>query len=171
MAAGAGVDAHHLVGHVHRLILPLLEQFDHPISAIETRLRGGVEIRAELRKSLEFTEARQIETQTARHLLHRLRLGSTAHARHRDADVHGGSLPGEEEIGLQVDLAIGDRDHVRRNVGRHFALERLDDWQRGERTAAELLRELGRPFEQAAVGIEHVAWIGLASRWPTHQKR
>ena len=68
-------------------------------------------------------------------LLHRLALGVAADARHRDADVHGRPDAGEEEVGLEVDLAVGDRDHVGRDVGRDLAFERLDDRQRRQRAA------------------------------------
>ena len=68
-----------------------------------------------------------IEPETAGDLFHRLGLGGSAHAGDRDADIHGGPLAGKEEIGLKVDLAVGDRDHVGGNVGGDFALERLDD--------------------------------------------
>ena len=66
-------------------------------------------------------------------------------------------MTGEEQVGLQVDLAVGDRNHVRRNVGRDFAFERFDDRQAGERAAAEFVAQLGRTFEQTAVSVEHVA--------------
>jgi hypothetical protein len=72
VAAGAGVDADHLIDHVHRGELSLLEELHHPVAAIEPLLGGGVEIGAELGEGLELAEAREVETQTAGHLLHRL---------------------------------------------------------------------------------------------------
>ena len=55
--------------------------------------------------------------------------------RDADADVDGGPHAGEEQVGLEVDLAVGDGDHVGRDVRRHFAFERLDDRQRRQRAA------------------------------------
>jgi len=46
-------------------------------------------------------------------------------------------------VGVEVDLAVGDRDDVGRDVGRHVAGLRLDDREGGERTSAELVAELG----------------------------
>ena len=171
MAAGAGVDAEHLIDDVHRGELPLLQKLHHPVATVEALLGGSVEVGAELGESLELAEARQIEAETTGNLLHRLRLGGTTDARHRDADVHGRTLAGEEEIGLEVDLAVGDRDHVGGDVRRNFPFERLDDRQRRQRTTAELAGELRRPLEETAVGVEHVARVGLTSRRTTHEER
>ena len=73
-----------------------------------------------------------------------------AHARHRDADVDGRAHAREEELRLEEDLPVGDRDDVRRDVRRHVAGLRLDDRQRGQRAAAEVVVELDGALEQAA---------------------
>src|SRR5439155_15442030 len=82
-----------------------------------------------------------------------------------ETDRNCGTNAGIEEVGLQIDLAVGDRDDVGRDVGGVIAFLRLDDRQRGERAAAfrvnrvELRRvgiELGGAFEQPAVQIEDV---------------
>ncbi len=65
VAAGAGVDAHHLVDHVHRLVLALLQQLHHAVAAIELRLRGGVQLGAQLGERFQFAEGGQVQTQTA----------------------------------------------------------------------------------------------------------
>src|SRR5690606_37860615 len=70
---------------------------------------------------------------------------------------------GEEQVGFKVDLAVGDGDHVRGDVGGNVAFLGLDDGKRGERTAAVLVGELGGAFEQAAVKVEDVAGVGLAA--------
>ena len=89
----------------------------------------------------------------------------------RGGYVDGRPHAGEEQVGLQVDLSVGDRNHVGRNVRRDFAFQRLDDRQGGHRTAAQLVAELGRPFQQPAVAVEHVAGIRLAAGRTTHQQR
>src|SRR4029079_6341456 len=86
-----------------------------------------------------------------------------AHARHRDADVQGGPLAGVEQVGLEEDLAVGDRDHVRGDVGRHVAGLRLDDRQGGQRSAAVLLVHPGGTLQQPRVEVEDVAGVGLAA--------
>src|SRR3546814_1638351 len=59
--------------------------------------------------------------------------------------------------GLQEDLAVGDRDHVGRDVGRDVAGLGLDDGERGQRARAVGVIHLGRALEQARMQVEHVA--------------
>jgi len=47
----------------------------------------------------------------------------------------------------------------------------LDDRQRGERTSAEFVRQLGSPFEQTRVQVEHVAGERFAPWRATQQQR
>ena len=95
-------------------------------------------------------------------LAHRLHLGGAAHARDREADVHRGPDAGVEEVGLEVDLAVGDRDDVGRDVGRHVAELRLDDRQRRQRAPAQLVVQLRGALEEPGVEVEDVP--GYASR-------
>ena len=53
-----------------------------------------------------------------------------------------------EQVGLEEDLTVGDRDHVGRNVGRHVTGLGLDHRQRRQRPGAMGLVELGRAFQQ-----------------------
>ena len=105
------------------------------------------------------------------HRLHGLDLGGAAHPGHRDAHVDGGPHARLEQVVLEVDLAVGDRDHVGGDVGRDVAGLGLDDRQRGERAGAPLVAELGGPLEQAAVEVEDVAGVGLAARRAAQQQR
>src|SRR5512143_1608407 len=153
-----GEDDHDLLLDGHRPILTLLQHFDRARAAIELASRRGVEVGRERGERLELAELGEIETETAGDGLHRLDLCRSADARHRDAGVDRGANAGEEQVGLEEDLAVGDRDDVRRNVGRHVARLRLEDRQRGERSArledrlsvddAIVLAELGRALEQ-----------------------
>ena len=70
---------------VHRLVLRLLEQLDHPVAAVELLLGGLVELGAELGERLELAEGRQVEPQAAGDLLHRRDLGLAADPRDADA--------------------------------------------------------------------------------------
>ena len=148
MAVGDGVDDGHLLLDRHRPVLRLLEHLDQPGPAGELPLGGGVEVGAELGERLELAVLRQREPERARHLLHRLDLRVAADAAHADAGVHRGPDVGEEEVGRQEDLAVGDRDDVGRDVGRDVTRLGLDDRERRERAARLLdagveLGELG----------------------------
>ena len=151
--------------------LVLVERLDQALTAGQRALRVGVEVGAELRERLEVAVLRELDLQAAGDLLHRADLRVAAHARHRDADVDGRAHARVEEVRLEEDLAVGDRDDVGRDVGRHVAGLRLDDRQRGHRAAAELVVELDRALEQAAVQVEDVARVGLAPRRAAQQQR
>ena len=99
----------------------------------------------------------EVEAQAAGDALHGLDLGGAADAGDRVADVDRRPDAGVEEVGLEEDLAVGDGDDVRRDVGRDVAGLGLDDGQRGEAASALLVVELRGALEQAAVQVEHVA--------------
>ena len=96
-------------------------------------------------------------------LLHRLDLRGGTDAGDRETDGNRRTHALIEQIGFEIDLAVGDRDDVRRDVSRHVAGLRLDDRQRGQRTVAVLFADARGAFEQAAVEIEHVAGIRFAA--------
>ena len=154
-----------------RLVLRLLQDLDQPRAAIELRLRRLVEVAAELRERRELAVLREVEPQRAGDLPHRLDLRRPADARHRVADVDRRPHALVEQIRLEEDLAVGDRDDVGRNVRREVAGLRLDDRQRRQRSAAELLVQLRGALEQPRVQIEDVARIRLAARRPAQQQR
>src|SRR5206468_2548569 len=81
----------------------LLEQLDETRAAIELRLRGLVQLGAELRECFELTISGKIESKRSGDLLHHLRLRIAAHARHADADVNRRAHAGEEQIRLEID--------------------------------------------------------------------
>ena len=76
-----------------------------------------------------------------------------------------------EQVRLQEDLSVGNRDDVRRDIRRQIAGLRLDDRQRGQRAAAQLLVQFGRALQQARVQVEDVARIRLAARRAPQQQR
>ena len=155
----------------HRRVEVLLQQLGEAVAALELGGRDLVELGAEGGERLELAELGEVELERARHRLHGLDLGGATHAGHRDAHVDGRAHAGLEQVVLEVHLAVGDRDHVGRDVGRHVAGLGLDDRQGGERTGAELVGQLGGPLEQAAVEVEHVAGVGLAARRAAQQQR
>src|SRR6185503_18995905 len=78
-------------------------------------------------------ELRQVEAERTGDLFHRLDLRATTNAAHGDTDVDGRANAGEEQVGLEEDLTVRDRNHVGRNVRGHVAGLRLDDGERRER--------------------------------------
>src|SRR5690606_24870722 len=111
------------------------------------------------------------ETQRAGDLTHRLDLRRATDAAHRDARVHRGANAGVEEVGLEEDLTVGDRDHVGRDVRRDVAGLGLDDRQRRQRAAAALLRELRGALEEPRVQVEDVTGVRLTTRRTAQQQR
>ena len=143
VAGRTGVHDHDLPLDGQRHVLALLEQLDQALAALELAARRGVEIARELRERRHLAVLREIQAQRAGDLLHRLDLRVAADAADGDADVDGRTDAGEEQVALEEDLPVGDRDHVGRDVRRHVAGLRLDDRQRRQRAArVRILREL-----------------------------
>ena len=155
----------------HRLVLGLLEELDDARAAVERGLCAGVEIGAELRERGELAILREVALDFSGHLLHRLDLRGGADARNRKPDRNRGPHALVKQVGFQVDLAVGDRDDVRRDVGRHVAGLGLDDRQRRERAVAVFFAEARGAFEQPAVEVEDIARIGFAPGRALEQQR
>src|SRR4051812_12305896 len=148
---GRGIDDGHLLLDAKRLVLRLLQDLHQATAAIELRLRRLVEIAAELGERRQLTVLRKIEPQRSGHLPHRLDLRGSADARHRVADVDRGTDALVEEVALQEDLAVGDRNDVGRDVRGQVSRLRLDNWQRRQRTPAQRVVQLRRALEQPRV--------------------
>src|SRR6266571_3141863 len=73
------------------------------------------------------------EPQATRDLFHRLDLRVAADARHRNARIDRRPHVRVEHVGLEEDLAVGDRNDVRGDVGGDVARLRFDDGESGER--------------------------------------
>ncbi len=170
-AAHAREDRADLERHVERLVLRLLQDLDEALPAVELRARRLVELGAELRECRELPVLREVEPERTGERAHRADLRRAADAGHGDPDVDRRAHARVEEVRLQEDLAVGDRDDVRRDVGRDVARLRLDDRERGQRAAAVLLRELRRALEKARVEIEDVPRIRLAARRAAQEER
>ena len=171
IALRAGEDRHDHVLDGPRVSLGLLERLDQALAARKRLLRLGIELRPELRERLQLPVLRELEPQLSGHLLHRLRLRVAAHARDRDTDVDRGPHARVEQARLEEDLTVGDRDHVRGDVGGDVSRLRLDDRQRRQRAAAEVVVQAHRPLEQARVQVEDVTRVGLAAGRPPQQQR
>ena len=187
VALGAGEDHQHLLLHRHRRVEPLLEQLGEPVAPVELGLGHLVELGAEGGERLELAELGQVELEGARHRLHGLDLGGAPHPADRDAHVDGRTDAGVEEVALEEHLAVGDRDHVGRDVGRHVAGLGLDDGQGGQasprprrRTAwpparaagcAGRRRRPGRPRGPAAGGAAATSGGRPRPAWTGRRRR
>src|SRR5215475_1554273 len=171
VATRAGVDRGDLLFDRHGAVLVLLEQLGQALAACQQALSRGIEIGGELREGGHLAVLRQIELDAAGDLLHRLDLRRRTDAAHRQADVNGRPDALIEQLGLEVDLSVGDRNDVGRNVGRHVARLGLDDRQRRQRAVAVLLVELRGALQQARMQVEDVARVGFATRRTAQQQR
>ena len=167
----AGKDRDDLVGCGKGCKASLLEELHHVGTVVELVLRSGVKVGAKLREGLLVAVCGKVETQRASNLLHGLVLGIAANPGDRDAHVHSGALALEEQVGLQVNLTIGDGNHVGGDVGGDVTLLRLDDGKRRKRAAAVLVGQLACALEETRVQVEDVARVSLTSRRTVQRQR
>lgn len=117
-------------------------------------LRGLVQIGTELGEGLQLAERGQVELQRTGNLLHLLDLRRAADSGHGNAYVDCRALTLEEQVGLQVDLTVGDGNDVRRDVGGDVAGLGLDDRQSRHGTETVLLVHLHSTPQQARMQVE-----------------
>src|SRR5687767_11525947 len=75
LAGGAEPERDDLALDGVRRVLALLEQLDQPLTAVQRRAAGGIEVRRERGERLELAELGQVQPQTAGHRPHGLDLG------------------------------------------------------------------------------------------------
>ena len=155
---------HHLHFDRQRVVLNLVEQLDDAFAALQLRLSLGVEIGTELRKRRQFAELRQVALDAAGDLFHRLDLRRRTDARHGQAHRNRRADALIKQIRFQINLPVGDGNHVRGNVSRNVARLGFDDGQRRDRAVAVFFGHARAAFQQAAVQVKHVARIRLAAR-------
>ena len=127
---------------------------------------GAVQVGGELCERGQLAVLGKVKPHLPRDLPHRLGLGVTADARDADAHVERRPLAGVEQVGLKVDLPVGDRDHVGGDEGGDVVGLRLDHREGGQRAATVGLAHLGRALQQSGVEVEDVAGVGLPSWRP-----
>ncbi|OEI69570.1 acetylglutamate semialdehyde dehydrogenase [Curtobacterium sp. ER1/6] len=171
LAVRAGPDRDDLLLDRVRRVLRLLEELGQAGTTVQLTTRRLVEVGREHRERLERAVLRQLELERAGDLLDRLDLGVTTDARHRDAHVDGRTLVRVEQVRLQEDLAVGDRDHVGRDVRRHVVRLGLDDGQTRHRPGAEVVGQLRATLQQTGVQVEDVTRVRLAARRTTQEER
>ena len=112
VAVRAGINNGDLLFDRQRLILTLLEDLGEAFAAMELLLRGLIEIGTELREGSESAVLRQFESQCTGDGLHRFGLSIAADTTDRETDVHGRADVRIEQVGFEVDLAVGNRNDV-----------------------------------------------------------
>ena len=148
----------------------LLQQFGQARTAVQQALGRSVEVGTEFREGGHLTILGEFTLHRAGNLFHRFRLGGRAHTRHRQTDVHGRADTLVEQVRLKEDLAVGDGDHVRRNIGRHVVSLGFNDRQGRQRTVAIVIVQLRSALQKARVQVEHVTRIGFAAWWAAQQQ-
>jgi len=150
--------------------LGLAQHRTDPSPVLDHVARSLVDHGSEAGEDLKFEKLRVFETETFRERLQHRSLGLAADARDAPADIDRWLLILVEQSWVEIDLAVGYRDQIRRDVGADIARLGLGNRQCRERTAAALGGELRRAFQQPGVNVENVAGIGLPSRWPAQQQ-
>ncbi len=97
-------------------------------------------------------------------------LGRGANTAHEESDGDGLMLSLVEELGLEKDLSISDRDDVGGDVGGHISCLGLDDGEGGQGLAPNLAVRLGSALQQAGVEVVNVTGVGLAARGTTKEE-
>eukprot|EP00760_Papus_ankaliazontas_P031564 PhM_4_TR5339/c1_g1_i2/m.77773 len=103
-------------------------------------------------------------------LLHGHVLGVGADTRHGETDVDGGALATREQLRVEVDLTVRNRNDVRDDVGRDIVGERLDDGEGRQGTATLAGRKHGGALEQTRVQVEDVTGVGLTTGGTAEQQ-
>ena len=101
-----------LLANLKRLVTRLLQELGHASTVGQLLLSSLVEVGAELRKASELLIGSEVQTEVTGDLLHGLGLRIATDAGHGDTHVDCRALTLEEELGLQVDLTIGNGNDV-----------------------------------------------------------
>jgi len=168
---GRGVQKRHLKPCGHGFVVALLAKFGKHSAVFQFILRGGVHIAGKLGEYLQFPVLRQFQPKAARHLAHALVLRRTANAADGQAAVDRRAHTRVEQLRIQKNLPVRDGNYIGWDVRGDISRLRLNDRQGCKRPASQAVAEGGRAFQQAAVQIEHISRISLASRRPVKQKR
>ena len=110
-------------------VLGLFENLHQPASPGQLGLGGLIQIAAELGEGGHLPVLGQVQPKASGDLFHGLDLGIAPDAGDGKTHVDGRPDSGIEEFRLQVNLPVGDGDHVRGDVGGNVACLGLDDRQ------------------------------------------
>mmetsp|Transcript_14605 Transcript_14605/g.28280 ORF Transcript_14605/g.28280 Transcript_14605/m.28280 type:complete len:558 (-) Transcript_14605:55-1728(-) len=163
VATHTGEDNNDLLVDRHRLVLALLEELLEAGTTVKLVLGGGIEIGTELSEGSDLTVLGKLELDGTGNLLHGLDLSGGTDTGDGETDVHGGADTLVEELGLEEDLAVSDRNNVGGNVSGHITSLGLNHGEGGEGTSAEVVRDLGGTLEETRVQVEDVTGVSLTA--------
>ena len=106
------------------------------MSALELSARCFIKIGSKLGECRELSILCQRKANAAAEFLDDIRLCRTADTRYRKTGVYRRTDTSVKEIGLEKNLAIGDRDHIGRYECRYVTGLGLDDRQGGQRACS-----------------------------------
>lgn len=104
------------------------------------------------------------------HLSHGLDLSSRADTTHRQTHVDGRSNTFVEELSLQEDLSVSNRNDVCGNVSRDVSGLGLNHREGSEGSTTIVVVHLGSSLEETRVKVEHVTGVGL-SAWGSSEQQ
>mmetsp|Transcript_28947 Transcript_28947/g.63822 ORF Transcript_28947/g.63822 Transcript_28947/m.63822 type:complete len:222 (+) Transcript_28947:392-1057(+) len=131
-ALGGGVHHNHLLLNGHGLELGLLQDLGQAGTPLQHVLGSSVQVGSELCEGSHLTVLRQLQLEGTGHLLHGGELGGGADTGHGQTDVEGRADTLVEQLSLQENLAVGNRNHVGGNVRGHITGLGLNDGEGSE---------------------------------------
>ena len=171
VAVGSGVQDRDLVLDRERRVLRLFEDLHHASPAFDLFPRTLVEVRGELRKTGKFSVLRHIETELAGDFFHGFYLRRAADAGHGNPDVQGRPDALIEQVCLEIDLPVRDRDDIGRDISGNITSLRFDYRQGSQTPPSILFAKLGRALQEPRVEVKHISRVSLSSRRTAEQKR
>ena len=96
-------------------------------------------------------------------LLHGDVLGGRTDTGDGETDVDGGALTTSEELGVEVDLTVGNGNDVGDDIGSDVVGEGFDDGEGGDGTTTLGGGEHGSTFEETGVEVEDITRVGFTT--------
>ena len=119
----------HLLTNWHRRILGLDKNLIVLSASVDGHGGHRIHIAGELGECLQLAILCHIYLQSTSHLLHTLNLSRATHTRDGNTDIDSRTEALVKQICLKIYLSVGNRDYIRRNIGRNVASLCLDNRQ------------------------------------------
>lgn len=118
----------------HWDVLFLLKELSKLLTSVKELLGGGIKIGTELGESGNLSVLSELELHGSRNLLHGLDLSGGSDSGDGKTDVNCWSDTLVEELSLQEDLSISDRDNISWDISGHITSLGLNNWKSCQRT-------------------------------------
>ena len=165
-----GVKDANLLLSWHWDVLLLFKELSKLLTSVKELLGGSIKIGTELGEGGNLSVLGELELHGTGNLLHGLDLGSGTDSGHRETDINGWSDTLVEELSLQEDLSISDRNNVSWDISRHITSLSLNNWEGGQRTTSVVLVHLSGSLKESGMEIEDISWISLSAWWSSEKK-